>query len=225
MRSGRGALAAAGIACLAESLAGSGQLAQGRALLGALAADSPNLAPAARAYLLATRAELSERAGDVDAAIDDYRRAAGLAPEDDAIRAALADALVERGDADAAAPLIVENPSLALLVRQATLAGGQRPLLMSRAREWLRLEAERGDAIHHREAAMLALAAGQPAEALSAALANFETQRELADVRVLARAAVAAEDADARSLLVRWLETTGYEDAVTTGILAGQARS
>jgi predicted Zn-dependent protease len=215
----RGSSSPAGFACLAEALAGSGELERARILLDSMARDTDTLDPAARAYLLATRAELGERAGDIAAAIEDYSTASRLAPQDDSIRAALADALALRGDPDAAAPLAVEGPSLALLVRQAALARNGDSL-RNRARDWLQLEMARGDAIHYREAAMLALAERKPGDALAAARRNFESQRELADVRVLARAAVAARDAGAQGELRQWLTTTGYQDAITAGILA-----
>jgi tetratricopeptide (TPR) repeat protein len=219
------ALAPAGFACLAQALAGSGQLERGRLLLDAVgAADSRD--PAMSAYLLATRAELHERSGGFDAAIADYRAALRLAPHDDALRAAMADALGLRGDGAAALrQLAVDKPSLALLVRSAAWsAGPQRQPLVQRARDWLALESARGDAIHHREAALLALAESRTAEALRAARENFRTQRELPDVRVLARAAVAARDAGARNELESWLQVTGFQDAVTAAVLAGTAR-
>ncbi len=78
--------------------------------------------------------------------------------------------------------------------------------------------------IHQREAALLALDGGDASQALRAARANFQQQKELADVRLLARAAVAASDADARRQLADWLRSTGYRDAVTEEILAGAAR-
>jgi thioredoxin-like negative regulator of GroEL len=216
----RGAIAPAGFACLAEALAGGGELGRARLLLDAMAQDSAALDAGSRAYLLTTRAELAERAGDLTGAIADYRRASALAPQDDAIRAALADALIIAGGADAGMPLVVENPSLALLVRRAAIA--RDALLMGRARDWLALELARGDAIHHREAAMLALAERRPADALAEARLNFEVQRELADVRVFARAAIAARDLGAQEALRQWLASTGFEDTITTAILAGK---
>ena len=47
-------------------------------------------------------------------------------------------------------------------------------------------------------------------------------QRELADVRVLARAARAARDAAALQALQQWLRETGYRDSVTEGILGDE---
>ena len=68
---------------------------------------------------------------------------------------------------------------------------------------------------------MLALDAGEVDTALVAARLNFQTQRELPDVRVLARAAVRARDTDALQWLHDWLTTSGFADAVTEKILAG----
>jgi hypothetical protein len=93
--------------------------------------------------------------------------------------------------------------------------------LRPRAATLLALERSRGDAAHNREAAMLALDAGEVDAALIAARLNFRTQRELPDVRVLARAAVRARDAEALRSLRDWLTTTGFADVVTENILAG----
>jgi thioredoxin-like negative regulator of GroEL len=217
--------AAIGIACLAEALAGSGDLPRGRALL-ATWPTRADMNAAAHAYLLNVRAELAERAGSNDAAIADYREALTLAPESDAIRAALADALLARGDRAAAFSCAeIERPSLAILVRQSLAADAvERSRLRPRAENLLALEHSRGDAAHNREAAMLALDAGQIDRALAAARTNFETQRELPDVRILARAAVRARDAGARQALREWLDSTGFDDVVTESILAGAGR-
>lgn len=215
--------AAIGVACLAEALAGTGDMERGRVLLATFPIDRADLR--ARAYLLTVRAELAERASDSVAAIADYRAALALDPHSDPIRAALADALLARGEREAARRVLdIERPSLALLLRQALAANGsERATLDARVRDWLGLERARGDATHHREAALLALAAGRSAEALAAARANFEIQRELPDVRVLAGAAVAARDAGAQRALRAWLDSTGFDDAVSERILAGSS--
>jgi Flp pilus assembly protein TadD len=215
-----------GFACLAESLAGGGQFDRALALIDTQT-DASAGADRARAYLLATRAELRERDRDPGGAIAGYRAALSLAPHDDSIRAALADALAARGeDHEARKVLAIEKPSLALLVRSTVLASGiARAELMERARGWLDLEASRGDATHGREAAILALAAGSPAIALDLARRNFEVQKELPDVRVLARAARAARDVAALQSLGRWMRETGYRDSVTESILGAAARS
>jgi predicted Zn-dependent protease len=216
---------AIGFACLAEAFAGSGGLARGRALLDRIRpASIPD--PAVRAYFLTVRGELAERAGDPDAAIADHRAALALAPGSDAIRAALADALLARGETDAARDVAsIDRPSVAILVRQALAAGGAaRASLRARAENLLALERARGDAAHDREAALLALDAGQPGAALAAARRSFATQRELPDVRVLARAAARARVAAALRELGAWLRDTRFEDVVTANVLAGADR-
>lgn len=222
-----GSGATPGFACLAEALAGGGDLARALALLSSGAALHADADLPARAYLLATRAELRERSRDLDGAILDYGEALKLAPRDDSTRAALADALAARGDlGDARDVLAIDQPSLALLVRSAALSeGSRRTSLSARAKAWLALEAARGDAIHYREDALLALADANPARALAAATSNFEQQRELADVRVLARAAQAAHDEAALEALRRWMRATGYRDSVTESILGDGVRS
>jgi len=189
--------------------------------LNTVAPDQRIREASARAYLLATRAELRDRGHDAAGAIADYRAALSLAPYDDSIRAALADALAGSGmTEEARAVLAIDKPGVALLVRSAALAkGSARAALAARAGSWLALEAARGDALHYREAAMLALVGGDAARALSAARTNFELQKELTDVRVLARAAREARDMQALSGLRQWMLETGYCDSVTTRIL------
>jgi Flp pilus assembly protein TadD len=214
------------LACLAESHAGSGRFEQARALLAAYPLN-PGEDAAARAYFLTVRAELQDRAHSVDRAssinrsIADYSAALTAMPREDSIRAALADALIARGDLeDADALLDIERPSLPLVVRRVSCTrGAQRERLRALAAGWLDLEAARGDALHHREAAMLALAVGDAARALQSAERNFVVQKELADVRVLARAAVAAGDRTARRKLTEWMLATGFRDAVSENIL------
>jgi len=166
--------AAIGFACLAEALAGGGQIERARTLLATLPIDAKAADTAARAYLLAVRGELAERALDLDGAIADYSTALSLAPAEDSTRAALADALAARGDVgDARELLDVERPSVALLVRQAQLAQGrEREQLRARATAWIALESSRGDAVHNREAALLALDGGDVRAALASAARN-----------------------------------------------------
>jgi len=224
---GGGDAAAPGFACFAQALAGGGYLERGKGVLDALPTGAGDHDASTLAYLLATRAELRERGRDLAGALLDYREALKLTPGDDSIRAAFADALAASGNTSGARDLLaIEKPSLALLVRSAALLeGAQRTAIVARADSWIALEASRGDRPHLREAAMLALAHGDSARALVAARENFESQKELADVRVLARAARAANDASALSALQSWLRETGYRDSVTEGILDETRRS
>jgi hypothetical protein len=81
----------------------------------------------------------------------------------------------------------------------------------------------RGDAARHRrEEALFALAVDdRPADALALALANWQVQREPADARLLAEAAVAAGQPQALAPLTTWITETGFRDAETEALLAG----
>ena len=66
---------------------------------------------------------------------------------------------------------------------------------------------------HLREQALLALEVdARRARALALAKANFATQRETIDVRLLARAALALRDRATLADVKQWLTTTGFED-------------
>jgi tetratricopeptide (TPR) repeat protein len=221
-----GAASAAGFACLSEVLAGTGQLASASAMLEVMGKSLGTLPDDARAYLLSAHAALEDRAGRHERAVAIYGEALSLAPEDDSIRCAMADVIAQQGDFVRARSIVaVENPSLTLLVREAAWsAGDRREGLMRRAQEWLELEAARGDAGHAREAAILALANGDAGVAIAAARRNFELQRELTDVRMLASAAVLAQDAEALRTLRVWIADTGFADVVTENILVRRSR-
>jgi hypothetical protein len=221
---GSGELAA--LACMAQARAGSGGLDVARALLTREPLGLTQASVFERAYFLAVRGELFERSLDLDRAIADYSVALTLTPGDDSIRGALADALVARGEGhEASALLEVARPGLALRVRRAAYAGdASREKLREEAAAALRLEAARADTPHYREQAMLALALGDEQGALAAAEANFSVQRELTDVRLLARAAVAVGNTPARRRLEQWLRTTGFRDGVTENILGAGMR-
>jgi tetratricopeptide (TPR) repeat protein len=221
-----GAASAAGFACLSEVLAGTGQLASASAMLEVMDKSPGTLPDDARAYFLSAQAALEDRAGRHERAVAIYGEALSLAPGDDSIRSAMADVIAQQGDFVRARSIVaVENPSLTLLVREAAWSAGHgREALMRRAQEWLELEAARGDAGHAREAAILALASSDAGAALAAARRNFELQRELADVRVLASAGMLAQDAGALRTLRAWIGDTGFADVVTENILARRSR-
>jgi hypothetical protein len=207
---------AAGSICLAQVLGATGQRAA--AVLLVDKALMARMAPQLRAYALAVKGELHDRAGEATEAARAYAGAANLAPDDVATRSAWADLLLARGERLAASRILVaEQPSLALLVRQAR-AGDASAL--ERAREMLELERQRGDRGHLREAALLALYVdGDAPLAVQFARQNFALQRELADVRLLAEAATRADDFTALRELSAWIHAERYDDAVTAGLL------
>jgi hypothetical protein len=85
--------------------------------------------------------------------------------------------------------------------------------------------AERGDRIHMREEARFDLdVLGDGRRALAVALADWDVQKELADARIVAAAAVAAHDLVAAEPVRACARTNGVEDAQLRALLAGDAR-
>jgi tetratricopeptide (TPR) repeat protein len=173
---------------------------------------------AVRAWALAALAQAHEQRGESSAAQAAYR-AALLAHDDHATRLALADNLLESGDAAGAATLLKDAPpSDATLLRRwrsarrlgADAAGLQRQL-SSRLDEAQR-RADGSDLLHARDWAQFALERGDTARALVLAKANWSSQREPADLLVLARSAAAAHDAATLRDVRSWLAQTGLQD-------------
>ena len=81
--------------------------------------------------------------------------------------------------------------------------------------------------MHQRENARFELnLRGDPRSALPYAVANWQVQREAADLRILAEVAAAANDASALRIVQRWLADTGLEyPAVAALVAAGMAKA
>ena len=81
----------------------------------------------------------------------------------------------------------------------------------------------RGDTLHQREEARFRLAIeGDVPGALTLARANWKVQREPADLRILAEAARAANDADAQKIVDDWIVTTRLSDATLGAVRGGR---
>jgi hypothetical protein len=70
----------------------------------------------------------------------------------------------------------------------------------------------RGELLHAREAANFVLEQGDAATALRLARQNWKTQREPADLRVLAMAGRASNDSAALAEVRDWIARTGLSD-------------
>jgi tetratricopeptide (TPR) repeat protein len=188
-----------------------------RSLAAALAGSRPD--PAVRGWALSTLAELAIQRGDEATAADHLNEALELDPDDAYARAALADVMLERGDAPGVSALLAGYEQIDnLLVRRAIAEhrahGPEAAALAQRMHERIAAAAERGDRVHMREEAMFVLAVdGDARRALALALANWNVQKELADARLLAAAAVAAGDRGAAAPVVEWAARTGVHDA------------
>lgn len=203
----------------AESLRGlNGELAAAGAAIDAL---RPRLATQPRsiaAWYHAERAEIAVRAGDVALAERRYREALAAHPDDLDLRAAFADLLLDQDraaevltwiDGDTAADALRLRRALALqALRDPAFAALDRGI-----REGFAAARRRGESLHLREEARYRLAAGDTAQALELARANWLLQREPWDARLLLQAAAAANDARSAESVPVWLSETGLEDA------------
>lgn len=214
-------------ACLAaiDSLTGKAEAAT--AALDRALATLPANDVSGRAWGESLAAEIAHRRGDQAA---QRRFAAALAadPRDLYTLGAYSDWLLDHGRATEVIPLVRNEARVdALLLRLALaqkalrLADADASIATLRAR--FAASRARGDVVHRREEARFALQlGGDPQTALRLALENWNVQREPADLRVLAEAAAAANDAAAMQTARDWLAHAGLEyNAVAALVNAG----
>lgn len=196
---------------------------------GALGASYPRLRAALQAapsrtdagllaWGQAELADMAERLGDAGQAEHHYRTGLALDADDHLLRAAYADWLLARQRAaDALALLAGREHVDSLLLRRAIALQAQQDPAADALRQQLAagfaLQQQRGEGLHGREYAHFLLALEQqPQPALAAALDNWQTQRELADARLVVAAARAAGQAQDSAVVWRWARAYGVED-------------
>jgi tetratricopeptide (TPR) repeat protein len=179
-----------------------------------------------RGWALTALAELAYMRGDTDAAMAHLGAALAIDPEDAYARNLHADLLMATGHTASASKLLAGREQIdSHLVRRAiaehALHGRDAEKLVAAMRERIAAAAERGDRIHLREEARFTLAVELDApRAVRIARDNWKVQKELADARLLAEAAVAAGDRDAAEPVIAWARTTGVRDAALDRWLA-----
>ena len=181
----------------------------------------PGDPPGIRAWALTLAAEIAARRGDADAADLHFREAFILDPRDAYLRAAYADFLLDIGRPRDVLPLLrseTRNDSLLLRLALAEqrLPDASASFDVHRADLAARFDAARarGDTLHQREEARFRLAIeGNVRAALALARDNWNVQREPADLRILAEAARAANDAGAQKVVDDWVAATRLHDA------------
>jgi hypothetical protein len=192
---------------------------------GALAASYPRLQaapPRSSAALLAwgqaELADMAERLGRDRDAERHYRTGLALYGDDHLLRAAYADWLLARQrSADTLALLAGREQVESLQLRRAVALQAQQDpaaeALRQRLAAGFALQQQRGEGLHGREYAYFLLALQrQPQPALAAALDNWQTQRELADARLVVTAARAAGTPQAAAPVWDWARRQGLED-------------
>ena len=192
------------------------------------ALDGASEAPVSeRKWSLIELGEIAARRGDSRAAEEHLRAALALDSDDAGTRVALADFLLdERRFAEARALIDAATPSDGALLRRALAQRAlDDPDWQASARDLEARFAEarlRGAALHEREEARFALhLRDDPARAAELARANFATQREPADARILLEAALAARDRTSAQPALEWLAHTQLED-VRLAVLAAE---
>jgi len=173
-----------------------------------------------RTWALTLAAEIAARRGDAAAADIHFRDALALDPRDAYLVAAYADFLLNEARARDVASLLADSAKNDALLLRLTLAERSLPDKRSEFADHRRdltdrfaAARRRGDTVHLREEARFRLDVENdiPA-ALALAKANWNVQREPADLRILAAAARASGDSDARRIVTEWLASTRLED-------------
>jgi tetratricopeptide (TPR) repeat protein len=206
------------LTCLGSVAGRSGELAAScRALQGSATLD-PRLPAALRAWRLSVVAEMAERLGNDRAAEAALRAALQAAGDDPYVKAAYADLLLRTGRAAEVIELLAGSETQDPLLLRLAIAGHRLGSL--EAARWIQTYEERlraaqrdGDNTHLREQAMYLLEVrGDTAAALESAQRNWAVQREPADLRIYARAALAAHARADMARISRWVGETHYED-------------
>jgi cytochrome c-type biogenesis protein CcmH/NrfG len=208
------AIPLASMTCLANARAASGHLAASERLLALAVARSGESAPdnGLRLWALTLLGEMAARRGDAAGAEARYRQALALAPGDSHLLGAYADLLLDQHrNADVQRLLRGHQRVDSLLLRHTLAAPQTAAIAELRAR--FDAATRRGDAIHQREQARFELNLRHNARgALQLALANWEVQKEPADLRILLEAALAARSPEAARPALAWRRMNGLED-------------
>lgn len=188
------------------------------------ALSQPGADAGVRTWALTLAAEIAARRGDAAAAETHFRAALALDPRDAYLKGAYADFLLDQGRAREVLPLVEDDARndvlfLRLVLAEQRLPERQASFAAHRADLAERFDAarRRGDSVHRREEARFRLAVLHDAPgAVALARANWNVQREAADLRILVESARAAHDTAALALAQAWIAERGVPDAWRT---------
>jgi tetratricopeptide (TPR) repeat protein len=220
------AAAVAGVASL------NGRAEQSCELLRRALARNPSAGAAEKLWTLTILAETCARLGRTEDAERYFRQAAGLGERDAYLLGAYADFLLDSGRAREVLPLLKDETradSLLLRLASAESAVTPHPATFDAHVASLRARFEashaRGDNLHQREEARFVLhLLHQPQAALRLAQANWQVQREPADVRILLECALAAKNVAAAQPALAFLDHGHLEDAQLATLKRGLER-
>ena len=171
-----------------------------------------------RAWRLSELGDMAVRLGRETDAEQDFQNALTLSSHDFYVRAAYADLLLRQHRYPEVLTLLKGQESIEPLLLRLTIAKKQtKDPAFARSREALRAaftaEADRGEAVHRREQARFLLEVeDNPREALAAATANWEVQREPDVARVRLNAAGAYGYLKKASAALEFVRSQGQQD-------------
>ena len=214
-------------ACIAAIDSVTGKADAAYAMLKGKLAAATGVDAAGRAWVETLLGEIAGRAGHGTAEAH-FRAALAADDKDTYTLGAYSDWLLDAGrPAEVIALLRNETRVDPLLLRLALAQhAAQRPEAAASI-ETLRARFDasraRGDTVHQRENARFELfLRGNAKAALLLARENWKVQREPADVRLLAEAAVAAGDAGALASVRQWLAESGFDYPAVAALIAGK---
>jgi Tfp pilus assembly protein PilF len=204
--------------CLAAVGNVSGQAQQSYAALTQSLERHAGADPGLRVWVQTLLAEMAARLGDPAAAERWFRQALAFDAADSYLLAAYADFLLDQRRAPEVIKLLKDKTRVdSLLLRYALALDRADPAAAQVHRDALRARFDaamlRGDTVHQREQARFELQLRKdPAAAVRLAKLNWAVQKEPADLRILAEAAAASRDREARSLALDWIAKSGLQD-------------
>ena len=155
-----------------------------------------------------------------------FRAALALDARDYYVLGAYADFLLDNGRPQEVVALLRDKTAAdPLLLRYALALQAERskelPAQVEQLRDRFDASRLRGDRVHLREEARFTLhLLNAPQAALTLAQENWQVQKEPADVRILLKAVLAADDAAAVDGVREWLKNSRLEDVELQRILA-----
>jgi tetratricopeptide (TPR) repeat protein len=214
------------VACLASANGATGKLRESYQRLRAALERHPNAQPEVQVWVLTSLAEMAARAGMMEEAEAHFRTALALDAADYYVLGAYADFLLDSDRSAEVLGLLRDQTRADPLLLRYTLAlqaqhSKELRVQVQQLRDRFAASRLRGDRVHLREEARFTLhLLNAPTEALKLAEENWQIQKELADVRILLEAALAARDAAAVDAVREWLNDSRLEDLRLQRILA-----